>query len=96
VVIWYIYPRFGTLHQEKSGIPEPEAVRETNPTKAISGNPFFEIVQTKIKSLEISQIFYLSVDFPQRVTSRVTRLGEFSPTGRLFSLGDFFSFWAHF
>jgi hypothetical protein len=24
VVIWYIFPRFGILYQEKSGSPDPE------------------------------------------------------------------------
>jgi hypothetical protein len=30
-VIWYIFPRFGMLHQEQSGNPDPHLKRETLP-----------------------------------------------------------------
>jgi hypothetical protein len=33
VVIWYIIPRFGTLHQEWSGNPEPFSKLKAGPVQ---------------------------------------------------------------
>jgi hypothetical protein len=85
---WYIFPRFGTLYQEKFG----------NPGKYEFCNNFFYPQQvfcfallcfcscpSRKQKCESASALIKSAKWKRSsVSSRVTRLGEFSPLGWLF------------
>jgi hypothetical protein len=70
------FPRFGKLYQEKSGNPVP------------AKNVCFKIIVLLPCQMGSSEKSILVVS-SNHVENRVTRLGEFSPIGRLFTLGSF-------
>jgi hypothetical protein len=80
-VFWYIFPRFGIFHQEKSGNPDRHAER---------GHFFGPRSNPPIRTITLrGAIFFI----PRTawVCSRVTRSGEISPFGRHFlALGELF------